>query len=430
MEKFESDDEKDILDKKIYKAKKDKEKTSIFISTKTIIILVTLFILFILFFIILKKYSKEKSNPLYYNVLIGDIGGMNSRLRLYNMTSNISITPYIYKEENFSTVKYDSLESLLKFFLSDINPSYKPNYAFISIPGPIEDNKIITLQNIPHWVLDNGTELGNKLDIDNFFFINDFVVNGYAIQTKLIKDKDYLILNDVQPKKSGAKLMIGPGTGLGMGYLLKNEGDKYYTIGSSEGGGRDYSPKTKLDLDLRNFIKKEANLENVSFGKICSSKSLIPIYKFLHLYENNNSDENPKYKREKNLAKKIDNFNMYNNLEKINEINSELILKGIKDECQLSKKTLFVFIEIFGEIAGDLALFSLAYNGVYLLGRLTREITPLILDTTIFMDHFKNKDHFWFLLERIPVYLVQNENIELIGVTEAARRYFEDIENK
>ena len=179
MEKFESDDEKDILDKKIYKAKKDKEKTSIFISTKTIIILVTLFILFILFFIILKKYSKEKSNPLYYNVLIGDIGGMNSRLRLYNMTSNISITPYIYKEENFSTVKYDSLESLLKFFLSDINPSYKPNYAFISIPGPIEDNKIITLQNIPHWVLDNGTELGNKLDIDNFFFINDFVVNGY-----------------------------------------------------------------------------------------------------------------------------------------------------------------------------------------------------------------------------------------------------------
>ena len=118
---------------------------------------------------------------------------------------------------------------------------------------------------------------------------------------------------------------------------------------------------------------------------------------------------------------------MYNNLEKINEINSELIQKGIKDECQLSKKTLFVFIEIFGEIAGDLALFSLAYNGVYLLGRLTREITPLILDTTIFMDHFKNKDHFWFLFQKFPIYLVKNKDIGLVGAREAARRILENI---
>ena len=129
------------------------------------------------------------------------------------------------------------------------------------------------------------------------------------------------------------------------------------------------------------------------------------------------------------MAKKIDNFHEYNEINKINEINSELIKKGLNNQCKLSKKTLLVFIEIFGEIAGDLALFTLAYNGVYLLGRLTRELTPLILDNTIFMNHFKNKDHFWFLLERIPVYLIQNENIELIGVTEAARRYFEDIEN-
>ena len=46
------------------------------------------------------------------------------------------------------------------------------------------------------------------------------------------------------------------------------------------------------------------------------------------------------------------------------------------------------------------------------------------------MDHFKNKDHFWFLLERIPVYLIQNEYIELVGVTEAARRFLEEKELK
>ena len=55
-------------------------------------------------------------------------------------------------------------------------------------------------------------------------------------------------------------------------------------------------------------------------------------------------------------------------------------------------------------------------------------LTPLILENSIFMDHFKNKDHFWFLLERIPVYLIQNENIELIGVIEASRRFLEELE--
>jgi glucokinase len=373
----------------------------------------------------INKYKIPKN----YIVLIGDIGGVHSRFRLLNMTSNISNIPIILKEVNESTVSHNSLEELIINFLSDIKPEQKPEYAFMSMPGPIENNCIITLPNIQHWKLYNGTELGIKLGINNFIFINDFEGNGYAIQTNLIENKDYIVLNKVKPKKNGAKLMIGPGTGLGMGYLLKDNNSKYYTIGSSEGGGRDYAPKSNYDLKLRSYIKNELNVENVSLEKMCSARTLIPIYKFLHIYENDNKDENSKFKREPKLAKKIDNFHEYKEINKINEINSELIKKGLNNQCKLSKKTLLVFIEIFGEIAGDLALFTLAYNGVYLLGRLTRELTPLILDNTIFMNHFKNKDHFWFLLERIPVYLIQNENIELIGVTEAARRYFEDIEN-
>ena len=426
MEKFEEDsnEEKTTLQKDILHKKKSKQKNK-YIKPLLIIIFLSLFIIIFLLFFISKKNIKNN-----YIVLIGDIGGIHSKLRLLNMTSNITQTPIVIKELNESTIKYKSLENLINYFLNDIKQEQKPEYAFIGLPGPIENNCIITLTNIPHWENYNGTELGIKLGFKDFIFINDFVGNAYAIQTNLEENKDYKILNKVKPKENGAKLIIGPGTGLGMGFLLKNENDKngYYAIGSSEGGGRDYAPKKQFDLKLRNFIKKEVGLDNVSLEKICSARSLIPIYKFLHLYENDNDDINSKYKREKNLAKKIDNFREYNELNKIHEINSEIIKKGINNECQLSKRTLLVFIEIFGEITGDLALFTLAYSGVYLLGRLTRELTPLILDNTIFMDHFKNKDHFWFLLERIPVYLIQNENIELIGITEAARRYFENKE--
>ena len=439
MEKFEidSNDETEKFDYKQTKRKKSKsKKNKKYKFIKPLIITIIFMVSFIIILLYLYKTfeinSKNFTQNKYYNVLIADIGGFHSRLRLLNMTSNISITPILLHELNDTTSSYKTLEELLIKFLSEINPKYKPEYAFLGVPGPIEDNCIITLPNIPQWESYNGTELGKKLGLKKLIFINDFVGNGYAIQTNLVEKKDYIVLNKVQPKKNGAKLMLGPGTGLGMGFLLKNENENengYYTIGSSEGGGRDYAPKTKFDYKLRNFIKNETGLANISLETICSARALILIYKFLHIYENDNDDHHPKIKREPNLAKKIDNFHDYKKINKIHEINSELIKKGLNGQCQLSKRVLLVFLEIYGEIAGDLALFTLANNGVYLLGRLTRELTPLILENTIFMNHFKNKDHFWFLLERIPVYLIQNENIELIGITEAARRFFEENEN-
>ncbi len=197
--------------------------------------------------------------------------------------------------------------------------------------------------------------------------------------------------------------MIGPGTGLGMGFLLKNKKNKYYMIGSSEGGNQDFSAKSEFLLKLRTFTRNEVELGNVSLGKICSGRSLIPIYKFLHLYGN---EKNQKFEREPNLAKKIDAFKQYKEVNKVGEINVEITTKGINGECALCRETLLLFIEIFAEITGDLSLFTLPTNGVYLLGGITRIITLLILNNTIFMNHFRNKDHLWLLLQKFPIYLV------------------------
>ena len=419
IEKFNTDDEKDELENDNLRKNKKKNKKSSKLKITISILLIIIIIAILLFTFKEKLFPKTQK---HYIILVGDIGGIHSHLRLLNMTSDINQTPIILKKSTELTVEYESLEQLINKFLTGTEKNQKPEYAVMGMPGPVEHNHLITLPNIPHWKLDNGDELAKKLGFKKLIFINDFVGNGYAIQTKLKENEDYVVLNKVKPKKDGPILMIGPGTGLGMGFLLKNKEDKYYTIGSSEGGGRDYSPKSEFNLKLRQFVKDEVGLENVSLGKICSQRSLIPIYKFLYLYGDK------KYDRDKKLAKKIDGFKDYKKVGIVGEINSELIDKGLKGECELCKDTLLLFIEIFGEIAGDIALFTLPFNGVYLLGRLTRSLTPLILENSIFMDHFKNKDHFWFLLERIPVYLIQNENIELIGVIEASRRFLEELE--
>ena len=423
IEKFETDNENDNLEKNLIEKKHKKHKKSLFQNSTfiAVIIIIFIFLFFILFYIYFINI------PTFYNVLIGDIGGTNIRLRLLKMTKEIELEPIIMKFEYKHTFEFSSLESLLRDFIAQLDEKEKPEITVLGIPGPVENNQLITLPNIPHWKLDNGDDLGKKLGIKKFQFLNDFVCNGYAIQTNLKENIDYIKLNNVTPIEDGPKLMIGPGTGLGMGYLLKNKNDKYYTIGSSEGGGQDFSAKSEFLLKLRNFIRDEVGLGNVSIGKMCSGRSLIPIYKFLYI---NGNKENKKLEREPNLGKKIDNFKKYKEVDKVGEINVEITTKGLNGECELCRETLLLFTEIFAEFAGDLALFTLPTSGVYLMGGITRIITPMILNNTIFLNHFKNKDHFWFLLQKIPIYLVQNKDIGLIGATEAARRFLEEMEEK
>ena len=420
MEKFDTEDNEEnqynTSNKDKIKAKKD------IICIKIEILSIAILIIFILFIFIYKYYI---SSPSFYNVLIGDIGGTNIRLKLLKMTKDINIEPIILKTQYKSTFLFESLEYLLKDFISHLEPNNKPQIAILGIPGPVENNQLLTLPNIPHWKLENGDKLGEKLGIKKFIFLNDFVCNGYGIQTNLKENVDYLKLNDVTPIKDGPKLMIGPGTGLGMGFLLKNKNDKYYIIGSSEGGGQDFAAKSEFLMKLKKYIRDEVGLGNVSIGKMCSGRSLIPIYKFLHLFgdENNN-----KFKRDEELGKKIDYFRSYKQVDKVGAINMEITKRGLSGECELCRQTLLLFTEIFAEIAGDLALFTLPTSGVYLMGGITRIITPLIKNNTIFLNHFKNKDLFWFLLQKLPIYLVQNKDIGLVGATEAARRILENMD--
>ena len=418
MENFETGDENDNLEKNLIR-KNNKKPKKIKCSKILSIFIILLILLFFIF--ALNKYF---NSPVFYNVLIGDIGGTNIRLRLLRMAKDEEIELIIIKSDYLCTFNYKSLELLLKDFISQLDPKQRPEFAVLGIPGPVEDNQLLTLPNIPHWNLENGDKLGEKLGIKKFIFLNDFVCNGYAIQTNLKENIDYIKLNNVTPITGGPKLMIGPGTGLGMGFLLKNRKNKYYMIGSSEGGGQDFSAKSEFLLKLRNFIRDEVGLGNVSLGKICSGRSLIPIYKFLHLYGN---EKNKTFSREPILGKKIDYFKQYKEVNKVGEINVEITTKGINGECELCRETLLLFIEIFAEIAGDLSLFTLPTSGVYLLGGITRIITPLILNNTIFMDHFRNKDHVWLLLQKFPIYLVQNKDIGLVGATEAARRILENL---
>ena len=355
---------------------------------------------------------------------MADIGGTHIRFRLLKMTKNIDDKPETIDTTKLKTSDYISLELLLKEYLNTVKDNY-PEIAVIGVPGPVQDNTIMKLPNIPHWKGEiSGEYLGHILNIKKFLFLNDFACNSFGVQTKLKLNEDYIIINEGEPKENGAKAIIGPGTGLGMGYLIKNKKDKYYTIGNSEGGHQSFSRKNKELFELAEFVKKEYGLKYVTIENICSGQGMVPLYKFL-LEKEKEKNNNNNIDRDALLGEKVDNFNDYTNKKIRDDLSNEITIKGVKGECNLSRKVIELFVEILADASSDLSLMTMPSNGVYLLGGISVTIEPFIKNNNIFMQHFIDKDHS-FLLKSFPVYLIKNSDIGMIGASEAARRLIEE----
>ena len=351
-----------------------------------------------------------------YPVLIGDIGGTNVRLSILKISKDINVPYEELETAKMQTDKYSSLEDAVEEFLRKYkNTENYPLCGVVGVAGPVKENAILKFTNIEHWPKVKGENFEKRFNMKRFLFLNDFTCNAYGIQGNLKLDKDYIILNDVPRQENGGIGIVGPGSGLGMSYLLKDPQSEFYTIGASEGGHQDYFSKNKKHYELAEFMKKFLGQTLLSVERVCSGQGIIPIYKFLQETEKD-------IKRDEELGKKIDEIKDFKAKFDRHAINIEIVKKGLKDECPLCKKVLELFVEIFGEVSGNAALFCLPTNGLYLVGGLSSALKDLIKNTSIFMDHFINKDDFQYLLKTFPVYLVMNEQLGLIGAAECARR--------
>ena len=381
-----------------------------------IIIIVIFFLIYYIFF------ASKGSNK--YNVLVGDIGGTHIRFRLLKMSKKEEDLIETIDTTKLKTADFESMEKAFLHYLKLVGDNY-PQIAVVGVAGPVQDNTIMKLTNIPHWKSVSGEELGKKLNIKKFLFLNDFACNSYGIQTKLKLGDDYIVINEGEKNKEGPISIIGPGTGLGMGYLLKDKKNKYYTIGTSEGGHQNFSRKNKIFFELAEFVKSEYNLEHVTIENICSGQGMVPLYKFLLKKEQENGVNINNIDREESLAKKVDIFNNYKDKKTRDSLSNEITIKGVKNECHLSRKVVELFIEILADTASDLALLTLPSGGIYLLGGISITIEPFMKESNLFMKYFVDKDHS-FMLKNFPVYLIKNDDIGMIGATEAARRILED----
>ena len=80
----------------------------------------------------------------------------------------------------------------------------------------------------------------------------------------------------------------------------------------------------------------------------------------------------------------------------------------------LCEQAMNLFITVYGAEAGNLALKILPFGGLYLAGGIAPKILPL-LQQGAFMKAFCNKGRMRPLLQKVPVHVILNPKVGLIG---------------
>ncbi|MFM7886120.1 MAG: glucokinase, partial [Pseudanabaena sp.] len=203
--------------------------------------------------------------------------------------------------------------------------------------------------------------------------------------------------------------VIGAGTGLGEAYLGWN-GDRY-EVYATEGGHTDFAPRNELEIELLKYLQKRH--DRVSVERVVSGLGIVAIYQFLRdrhsLPESSEIAEKVRQWESGDLelgAAAAIAKTALANCRINNETNSD----------HLATKTMQMFVEAYAAEVGNLALKLIPNSGLYIAGGIAPKILPLLQDGA-FLRILKGKGRVSPVLEDIPIHIVLNPEVGLIGAT-------------
>jgi glucokinase len=329
-------------------------------------------------------------------LLAGDIGGTNTRLAFVQDDCH----PPTRHEKTYASSDYVSLIEIIEDFLLEYHIQKPLDVACLAVAGPVISG-CASITNLPWHICEK--ELGELLQSGHASLINDLVAVGYAIPD--LQSDDVLVVQDGENMRdAGIKLnaaVIAAGTGLGASHLVW-QGDHYHVF-SSEAGHTGFAPETAIQEQLLAWLHQQH--AHVSVEMILSGPGIYTIYQFFRdIIGSPESGMVREAMRDTDPAQVI----------------SEHALAG---DDALCVRTLDCFIEIYGAVAGDIALHYYPVNAVYLAGGIAPKIRGM-LASQAFIEAFTNKGPMRNNLQKLPVKLVLNDSPGLDGAIAYARERY------
>ncbi|MEB3295113.1 MAG: glucokinase [Synechococcales bacterium] len=345
-------------------------------------------------------------------LLAGDIGGTKTILRLVQATS--ATERITLQEQRYSSHEFPDLVPMVKTFLTTCDRAGSGNLtiqaACFAIAGPVvnETSKVTNLG----WYL-TSERLSEELSIPQVSLINDFAAVGYGILG--LTDADLCTLQVGESESKAPIAVIGAGTGLGQGFLIHS--GQQYQVFSSEGGHADFAPRNELEFQLSRYLLDKFNIDRISVERVVSGQGIVSIYQFLR--DRQFATEDPE------IAQAIRQWEAEaGRSEKTVDAGAVIGQGAMEQDDRLCQQTLQLFVEAYGAEAGNLCLKLLPYGGLYIAGGIAAKILPL-LQSGGFLQAFTQKGRMAPLLERVPIHVVLNPRVGLVGAAIAATRLIE-----
>ena len=318
-------------------------------------------------------------------VLAADIGGTNARFAIADLSSAGARLVF---QRTYPTKSFPDFEPAVAAFLREARSAgaigAAPPRSAIAIAGPV-DQDAGRLTNRTAWTVDLPA-LREHLGVDARL-INDFQALAHGVA--LAKPADWIELQAGQPAPNGTIALVGAGTGLGVASLLWQGGR--YRPQPSEGGHVAFAPADQDQLDLCRYVMASHG-GRASAERVVSGAGLARIHAFLR-------------QRARSVEPPLEA--------------PAISARGTEDPSSLSGQALSIFVRCYGSFAGDVALTFLARGGLYVCGGIAAKLAPRFAQGD-FIEAFRFKGRHSELAASIPVRLVTNENLGLLGAALAA----------
>lgn len=329
-------------------------------------------------------------------VLSGDIGGTNSRLQLTRYQASLA---EVVKRQSFKNHEFKNFKAIIEQFLAACDTAaQKVSSICLAVAGPIV-NQSVRFTNLP-WFID-AAMLKQELGIKRIELINDFQAIGHGIGQ--LTSEDLAPLQKGEYRANAPHAIIGPGTGLGVGITLWN--GQHQEVVPTEGGHVDFSPTSHTQMELLQYLRRKYH--RVSVERIVSGPGIENIYHFVR--------DNPIYAAQETEALRFAIASEPHN------IAPTISHFALEHQDPVALRVLDIFIKAYGTIAGNLALTTLPFGGLYLVGNMTNRLLEPI-KAGQFLNKFLDKGRISGVLERVPIYVVLEQNVGLIGAAHYAAK--------
>jgi glucokinase len=311
-----------------------------------------------------------------FPVLVGDIGGTNARFAL-KPDADAPLGPVVH----LKTGDFPGLVEAIEAAVPKLGARARSVIACGA--GPV-DGRSLKLTNAP-WVID-GPEAARRLGLDQGLLFNDF--EAQALSLPAIPQEWARAIGPAPFGPRGPQVILGPGTGLGVGALIQAAGR--HTPLASEACHIDFGPVGDEEQALWPHLERVQG--RVTTESVISGPGLVRVHaaRLAALGRPRPACDGP-----------------------------ALVAAALAARDGEEAASLRLFWRIVARLAGDMGVAFVATGGVTLAGGVLPRIVDF-LDDAAFRRAFEAKAPVDALARRIPTRLVMRADSVLVGMAAIA----------